>query len=116
MRQVSFFMVLALCVVAYASGAGAQESGEPKRGLAVARENCAGCHAVGRGEGASPNPFAPPFQRMADLPGMTAIALNHLLHSSHESMPLLVLPPDEQWHIVAYILSLRGQQGRPERR
>jgi mono/diheme cytochrome c family protein len=116
MRWVHFFMVLALCVVACAPGSRAQESGEPKRGLAVAREHCAGCHAVAPGERTSPNPFAPPFEDMANLSGMTAIALNHLLHSSHESMPLLVLAPDEQWHIVAHILSLRRQERSPERR
>ncbi len=116
MRRISFFMLLALCAVVCASGPGAQESGEPKRGLAVARENCASCHAVGRGERASPNPFAPPFEDMANLSGMTSIALNQLLHSSHESMPLLVLPPDDQWHIVAHILSLRRQERSPERR
>jgi mono/diheme cytochrome c family protein len=86
----------------------AQESGEPGRGLSVARSNCATCHAVARGENASPNPIAPPFQRVANVPGMTAMALNHLMHSSHKTMPLIVLPPDEQWHLVAYILSLRA--------
>lgn len=116
MRRVSLLVLLALCVVVCASEPRAQESGEPKRGLAIARENCAGCHAVGPGERDSPNPFAPPFEHVANLPGMTAIALNHLLHSSHDTMPLLILPPDEQWHIVAHILSLRERQKRGERR
>jgi mono/diheme cytochrome c family protein len=93
----------------------AQESGEPRRGLAVARAHCAGCHAVERGQRSSPNPFAPPFDRVANIPGMTAIALNHLMTSSHETMPLIVLPPDEQWHLVAHILSLRGQSRRQRR-
>ena len=40
---------------------------------------------------------------------MTAMALNHLLHSSHKSMPLIIVPPEDQWHLVAHILSLRGR-------
>jgi mono/diheme cytochrome c family protein len=113
MRRISLLVLLALSAVVCASVPWAQESGEPKRGLAFARENCAGCHAVGPGERDSPNPFAPPFEHVANLPGMTAIAVNHLLHSSHDTMPLIILPPDEQWHIVAHILSLReGRGGR----
>ena len=46
---------------------------------------------------------------------MTAIALNHLMHSSHETMPLIMLAPDEQWHLVAYIISLRGRPARRKR-
>jgi mono/diheme cytochrome c family protein len=89
--------------------ASAQESGEPTRGLEVARQLCAACHAVVKGEPASPNILAPPFERVANVPGMTAMALNHLLHSSHETMPNVMVPPDDQWHLVAYILSLRAR-------
>lgn len=91
-----------------ATAAQAQESGEPKRGLAVARANCAGCHAIARGEKVSPNPVAPSFDRVANTPGMTALAFNHLMHSAHKTMPLIVLAPEDQWHLVAYILSLRS--------
>jgi cytochrome c len=100
--QAALMMVLAL-----GSMAQAQESGEPRRGLAVARANCASCHAVARGERSSPNPSAPPFARVANMPGMTALALNHFMHSSHETMPLIILSPEDQWHLVAHILSLR---------
>lgn len=86
----------------------AQDSGEPSRGRDVARANCSNCHAISRNEQASPNSSAPPFQRVADTPGMTAIALNHLMHSAHKTMPLIILPPGEQSHLIAYILSLRS--------
>jgi mono/diheme cytochrome c family protein len=103
-------VTLAVMMALFAFGgiAQAQESGEPRRGLAVARTNCAGCHAITRGEGSSPNPLAPAFERVANTPGMTALALNHLMHSSHETMPLIILPPEEQWHLVAHIMSLRS--------
>jgi mono/diheme cytochrome c family protein len=87
----------------------AQDAGEPRRGQDVARANCSTCHAISRNEQASPNPSAPPFQRVADTPGMTAIALNHLMHSAHKTMPLIILPPEEQSHLVAYVLSLRSR-------
>ncbi|MBX9778416.1 MAG: cytochrome c [Xanthobacteraceae bacterium] len=98
-----------LALLTAVAAARAQESGEPRRGLAVARANCAPCHAVARGDRASPNPLAPPFQRVANTRGMTAMALNHFMHSAHETMPLIILSPDDQWHLVAYILSLRSR-------
>lgn len=101
--------IVLLALLAFGADARAQEAGEPKRGLAVARANCASCHAIERGEKSSPNPLSPPFGFVANIPGMTAIALNHLMHSSHDTMPLIILPPDEQWHLVAYILSLRDR-------
>lgn len=101
--------VVLLAMQAFGADGRAQEAGEPKRGLAVARANCASCHAIERGEKASPNPLSPPFAFVANIPGMTAIALNHLMHSSHDTMPLIILPPEEQWHLVAYILSLRDR-------
>jgi mono/diheme cytochrome c family protein len=102
----------ALAVVALSAAAVpacAQEGGEPARGLAVARQLCATCHAVVKGQSVSPNILAPPFERVANVSGMTAVALNHLLHSSHETMPNIMVPPEDQWHLVAYILSLRAR-------
>lgn len=100
-------LVLLILIVGLAGSAGAQESGDPARGLTVARELCGSCHAVRRGQEVSPNPVAPPFVRVANIPGMTAMALNHLMHSSHKTMPNIILAPEDQWHLVAYILSLQ---------
>lgn len=102
-------LALTLAFLAAPAVAQGQESGEPRRGLAVARANCASCHAVARGERTSPNPLAPPFQRVANTRGMTALALHHFMHSAHESMPLIILSAEDQWHLVAYILSLRSR-------
>ena len=96
-------------VLSLTSAIQAQEGGEARRGLEVARANCSTCHAISRNEQPSPNPSAPPFQNIADTPGITAIALNHLLHSAHKTMPLIILPPEDQWHLIAYVLSLRSQ-------
>jgi hypothetical protein len=38
---------------------------------------------------------------------MTTIALSAALNTSHRSMPNILLEPDDQAHIIAYILSLK---------
>ena len=91
-----------------ASGqSGAQEIGSATQGLALAQQVCTRCHAVQKGENQSPNDGAPAFQTIASVPGMTATALSAALHTSHQTMPNLVLDPDELADIVAYILSLK---------
>jgi mono/diheme cytochrome c family protein len=105
----AYGLVLLILVLGLAGSAGAQEGGDPARGLTVARQLCASCHAVQRGQEISPNPVAPPFARVANIPGMTAMALNHLMHSSHKTMPNIIMAPEDQWHLVAYILSLQSR-------
>lgn len=90
------------------TGAVAQEGGDPRQGQEVARQVCARCHAVGKGEGSSPVGNAPTFETIARTPGMSPLALTVALRSSHETMPNLVLAPDEHNDVVAYILSLKG--------
>ena len=85
----------------------AQEIGRPNAGLQRAREICAGCHAVEASHDQSPNENAPRFAVVASVPGMTAIALNAMLNTSHRTMPNIMLTADEQADIIAYILSLR---------
>jgi hypothetical protein len=55
----------------------------------------------------SPNEDAPAFRDIAVTPGMTAMALSVALNTSHRIMPNIVLAPDEQADIMAYILSLK---------
>jgi cytochrome c len=109
MRVYIATLMALIALVGGPNAAVAQEAGEPARGLRVALRLCAECHAVRRNEQQSPKLTAPPFTRIANMPGMTALALNHLLHSSHETMPNIMIPPEEQWHLVAYILSLRSR-------
>ncbi len=84
----------------------AQESGDAGRGLAFAQLTCASCHAV-RGNVGPPNSAAPGFSEIAAVPGMTAIALNAALQTSHKTMPNLIIAPGDRADVVAYILSLR---------
>jgi mono/diheme cytochrome c family protein len=85
----------------------AQEFGQPGRGLELAQRLCTECHAVGKDDARSPNERAPRFQTIAAVPGMTATALSAALNTSHRTMPNIILQPEEQAHIIAYILSLK---------
>jgi mono/diheme cytochrome c family protein len=86
----------------------AQDEGDARQGQAFAQRVCAKCHAVQRSEIRSPNPAAPTFPVIADVPGMTAMALTVVLQSAHDAMPDLVLEPQERRDVIAYILSLRN--------
>jgi mono/diheme cytochrome c family protein len=76
-------------------------------GLVLARQLCSECHAVERGPARSPNPASPPFETIANVPGMTAMALSAALQSPHRSMPNVMLDSNQLRSIVAYVLSLR---------
>jgi mono/diheme cytochrome c family protein len=77
------------------------------RGLAFAQDICATCHAVTPGH-ASPNPAAPPFETIARMPGMNALALNVWLHSAHPTMPNVAVTPEQARDLSAYLETLKG--------
>ncbi len=81
------------------------------RGLAYAQTACAMCHAVTAADPNSPNPDAPPFLVIANSPGMTPTALNAWLHSSHPSMPNLIVESDDRSDLAAYLNSLKLGRG-----
>lgn len=85
----------------------AQEAGDPQAGLRLAGEVCAACHAVLKGEMTSPRRQAPPFERIAQVPGMTTTALTVALRTSHETMPNIMLEPKELRDVTTYITSLQ---------
>jgi mono/diheme cytochrome c family protein len=87
----------------------AQDQNPAQRGRAVAERRCAACHAVQPDETVSPNSAAASFSRVASTSGMTELALQAMLHTSHRTMPNLILEADEARDVIAYILSL----GRP---
>ena len=105
MGRLSGWAVMAALCAAPAT-ASAQETGSAQQGLALAREVCASCHAVERGQAFSPNSNAPTFDEVAGTPGMTETALSVALRTSHREMPNLILKSDEIADISAYILSL----------
>ncbi len=85
----------------------AQGVGGLLKGGEIAQRICAECHAVHKGQRQSPNAQAPTFETVASTPGMTTIALTAVLRTSHRAMPNIILDPDDQKDIIAYILSLK---------
>ena len=100
-------LALAIAFMSLAPVAGAQDSAAVKRGLEYATKACSDCHAVAPGQRTSPQPKAPSFQSVADTPGMTDMAINVWLHTSHPTMPNLILNADQTADLAAYIRTLR---------
>lgn len=82
-------------------------SGDPVEGENFARENCASCHEVDKGQYGISLEGAPAFQDVADDSAMTSLALRVFLRSPHEVMPDLMLSDTETDDVIAYILSLK---------
>lgn len=89
------------------SQAWAQDGGNPGAGLLLARQICSECHAIEKAQARSPNTAAPRFETIANIPGMTAMALSAALQTSHQTMPNVMLKANELSDITAYILSLQ---------
>src|SRR5579871_5103399 len=104
MKYVAVLMAALACA---AGSALSQEAGNPAKGAVMARQVCAECHAVQRGERQSFNAQAPAFEAIAKTPGMTSIALTAALRTSHRLMPNIILDDDELKDIVAYLLTLK---------
>lgn len=102
-------LVVGGVLAAVPASLGAQETGDPQKGLTFAREVCAACHAVERWQPYSPNPQAPRFDAIANTRGMSGMALYAFLQTSHATMPNLILEPDEIANVVSYILSLKAR-------
>lgn len=99
-------IVLALFLVVGTGGLHAKEA-DARAGLRIAREVCASCHAVEARQDRSPHPQAPPFERVARVPGMTTAALTVAMRTSHKTMPNIMLGDRELRDVTAYITSLR---------
>ena len=85
----------------------AQESGNLDRGRNLAFGTCAVCHGIRNGEESSSR-LAPTFGEIANVKGMSAMALNVALLSSHRSMPNIVLDAQERADVIAFILTLKN--------
>ncbi len=105
MRRAAAWAAVALAI-AGTTAALAQPLGDPQRGLAYAIDNCAECHAVQLGDHDSPDYAAPPFQEIADTPGMSEVAFVAFFQTPHPSMPNLIVPADDARDLIAYMLTL----------
>ena len=69
---------------------------------------CATCHGIS--EEKSPLPEATRFRIVADRPGMTALALQVWMQTSHPTMPNIIVAPKDMRNVIAYIISLKGRE------
>lgn len=102
-----------LLIVAGVAPLRAQETGDPRHGLALARQVCSECHAVQTQQLVSPNPRAPTFPQLAATPGMTEAALTVALTTPHFGMPMFRLSSEQRDDIIAYILGLKRSGSPP---
>ncbi|CAO4141026.1 Cytochrome c [Methylorubrum thiocyanatum] len=95
---------LLLCLAA--APAAAWDAGV-ERGRALARSECARCHAVGR-TGASPLRQAPPFRILHERYPVDdlAEALTEGIRTGHPSMPEFRFDPDQAEALIAYLKTL----------
>jgi mono/diheme cytochrome c family protein len=100
-------IILAAVIGAMAGSAQAQQAGNARHGLRLARAMCSECHLVDKVAGRSTNPAAPSFETIAETPGLTSAALYSVLQSSHRTMPNIVVRGAAAKDIIAYILSLK---------
>ena len=100
---------LVLIPAAALFAAAAEAHSDTRRGFALTRHWCAGCHAVVPGR-ASTNPDAPTFRAIADERSSTAYALRVFLRTPHPSMPNFVLAPADIDEIASYIVSLKSRR------
>jgi len=110
MKRAAAFSISIGLVAAAVAGPGAvaqSPSGDPVAGETLAREVCATCHQVDKGQHGTSLEGAPAFQDVADDPAVTSLALRVFLRSPHEAMPDFILSDTETEDVITYILNLR---------
>jgi cytochrome c2 len=107
-RLISIALIMAAGVLLLDAHVFAQDAGDAIRGWKLAVRACAGCHEI-RHEARSGNPRAPTLTAIANTKGMTAIALNVALLTSHRSMPNVVLNAQDRADVIAFILTLKAK-------
>lgn len=106
-------LALAACQT-MGGGQAAPLSAQAKEGLAFAQAHCAACHAVAPGQ-VSTNPHSPPFELVANKPGLTAQTLGTWLHDSHnypEAMNF-ALSHEQADALAAYLVTMRSPDYKP---
>jgi hypothetical protein len=103
-------LVFPLGFIVWSVLAGSGDDSRNRGGPGGARTLCAECHLVENMVGQSPNRDAPPFERIANTPGMSSTALSAALQTSHERMPNVIIKGSDLSDVIAYILSLNERR------
>lgn len=96
----------AILLTSLAPAAGAADM-TAAAGKQLAKEWCAACHVVEKGQINGNSTAAPTFFEVADNPGTTEMSLRAFFATPHEQMPNFQLTNEQTDNIIAYILSLR---------
>jgi mono/diheme cytochrome c family protein len=100
-------LLLLACGASPALAAGDRIDTSPGHQLATAW--CARCHAVERGDFASPEPDVPSFAAVGSDDRLTETAIRVFLRTDHPRMPNIKLSQAETDQLVDYLLSLRPE-------
>lgn len=94
----------------------ARLSAPAARGLAFAKDHCTACHAIAA-NGSSPNPESPPFDDIANRPGVTARTFATFLADAHNYPAAMDFKVNRAaiGDLAAYMLTLRKPGYRPTR-
>lgn len=86
-----------------------------QRGLAFAQTHCAACHGV-TANATSPNPESPPFEDVANTPGLTSKTLRRFLSDSHNFPAAMqfTVTRAQMRDLSDYIVTLRHPGHRPQ--
>ena len=108
-------LLVALPATGAASRATRHLPPSPQRGLMFVQQHCAACHAVGP-NASSPNPESPPFEDVANKPGLTVATLRQFLSDSHNYPQAMNFTVERARirDIAAYMLTLRKPNYRPQ--
>ena len=89
-------------------------SASAARGQAFAQQHCAACHATTANR-ASPNPESPPFDDIANRPGLTAATLRTFLQDSHNYPAAMNFRIDASGidDLADYVATLKKPDYRP---
>ncbi|MGT2436269.1 c-type cytochrome [Bradyrhizobium betae] len=100
------FLISVVHTAAGASRSAAGASRSAAEGHRLAQAWCQTCHAV-EPDMAGWFDRAPSFQAIADRNGTTALSLKVFWKTSHQTMPNLVISPQQADALSSYILSLK---------
>ena len=121
MGKSSLIALVAIATVASGCAAALAGTSRPSasarqvaRGLAFATSHCSACHAVTPG-GISPDPEAPPWEAVVNVPGLTLATLRTFLRDSH-NYPMAMNFTVERTQIndlAVYMMTLKQRDYRP---
>jgi mono/diheme cytochrome c family protein len=109
-RKPEFSMRLlsaAVSLLFAATMAAAQESGNAEEGFAYASVHCSECHAIEAGVYGMSIFGAPSFEEIANVRGMSELAIVSFFQTSHPSMPNFVVATPDARNLIAYLQSLK---------